>query len=291
LQRTNSQEFDDKISNWLIGVSTTGKGIAVDGKTLCGSFGKEQKSVHLLSALLHQEKIVIAQRKVADKSNEITGFCILLKNIDLKGHIVTGDAMHCQVGHAIFIVRDKDGNFFFFVKDNQPSLLALIESAFENPKYEVTGEASSVSKGHGRVDSRHMIVKEWCRELANQHAFPFIKQICKITRIWTNLDGTNPKTESRYCITSAGTESVDAADCLRCAVDHWAIENSSHYVRDETFDEDRSRIRKGNAPQVMATIRNLSIGVIRLSGGKNVAEAVRYVSWGGQNRALRVLGI
>ena len=292
LQQTEPQEFDEKISNWLFSVcSSNGSGIAVDGKTMCGSFTKKQKAVHLLSALLHQERIVIAQRRVEDKTNEITGFCPLLISIDLKGKIVTADAMHCQVGHATFIVRDKQGDFFFFVKDNQPSLLALIESALENPGYEITGECTLNTKGHGRVESRHMVVKEWCRQLANQHCFPFIKQICKIKRTWANLDGTNETSESRFCITSADKQKADAAHCLRSAVDHWTIENSSHYVRDETFDEDRSRIRKGNAPQVMATIRNLSIGVIRLAGGNNVAEADRYFQWGGKSRALRALGV
>jgi len=292
LQQTEPQEFDEKISNWLFSVcSSNGSGIAVDGKTMCGSFTKKQKAVHLLSALLHQERIVIAQRRVEDKTNEITGFCPLLISIDLKGKIVTADAMHCQVGHATFIVRDKQGDFFFFVKDNQPSLLALIESALENPGYEITGECTLNTKGHGRVESRHMVVKEWCRQLANQHCFPFIKQICKIKRTWANLDGTNETSESRFCITSADKQKADAAHCLRSAVDHWTIENSSHYVRDETFDEDRSRIRKEHAPQVMATIRNLSIGVIRLAGGNNVAEAVRYFQWGGKSRALRALGV
>ena len=196
-----------------------------------------------------------------------------------------------QTGHAVFVVRDKEGDFFFFVKNNQPTLYDLIVNAFEDPKYETLSEASVVTKGHGRVDSRHMVVKEWILELSKKHAFPFIKQICKITRSWTKLDGSDPKSETRFCITSADKKKMDAGDCLRTAVEHWAIENSSHWVRDETFDEDRSRIRKGNAPQIMATIRNLSIGVIRASGGKNVAEAVRYFSWGGKNRALRVLGV
>ena len=163
--------------------------------------------------------------------------------------------------------------------------------AAPNPDYEIAGECTLATKGHGRVESRHMLVKEWIPTLANQHAFPFIKQICRIKRTWTDLDGTNERSEFRFCITSATKEKADAAHCLRAAVDHWSIENSSHYVRDETFDEDRSRIRKGHAPQVMATIRNLSIGVIRLAGRNNIAEAVRYFQWGGKNKVLRALGV
>ena len=293
LQRTDAQEFDDKVGNWLISATkdSSGQGIAVDGKVLCGSFGKDKKQVHLLSALLHQERIVVAQRKVQDKSNEITGFRPLLENIDLTDKVVTADAMHCQVNHAVFVVREKSGHFFFFVKENQPTLFALIEKTFADSNYAISGEATLHTKGHGRIEYREMVVKDWTCDLANQHTFPFIKQVCKVTRTWSQLDGTSPKSESRLCITSADKETVDAAHCLRFAVDHWSIENSSHYVRDETFDEDRSRIRKGNAPQVMATIRNLSIGVIRLAGENNIAAGVRYFQWGNKNNSLRAIGV
>lgn len=107
--------------------------------------------------------------------------------------------------------------------------------------------------------------------------------------MWTNTEGREPKSETRHLITSASHLKAD--ELLRAAIDHWAIENSSHYVRDETFGEDRSRIRKGNAPQVMATLRNLSIGVIRISGGNNIAEGIRFFSWGNKAKALRAIGV
>lgn len=290
LQRTNPEEFDEKIGNWLLKVNGhfKGSGLAVDGKTIRGSYAKEQKPIHLLSALLQQEKLVIAQRNVEEKTNEITGFPLLLKNVDLKDIVVTADAMHCQVGHAIFIVKEKGGDYFFFVKDNQPTLYALVRQTLQNTEREIVGEATMSQKGHGRIDAHHVVVKEWTYDLAKQHSFPFIQQICKVTRTSSDLDGTNEKSETRYCVTSA---TVNAAECLQSAVGHWAIENSSHYVRDETFREDRSRIRTGNAPQVMATLRNLSIGVIRLAGGENIAEALRDFAWAGKNKVLRAIGV
>jgi len=110
LRRTNAQEFDDKISSWLMnaaGGSTSSKGIAIDGKVLRGSYGADGKQIQLLSALLHEEKIVISQRQIETKNNEITEFNNLLENIDIEGLLVTADALHCQKSHADFLVNKK----------------------------------------------------------------------------------------------------------------------------------------------------------------------------------------
>ena len=102
LQRTDPEEFDAKVGDWLmrVGKSPATRGIAVDGKTIRGSFTKDSKSIHLLSALLHHDKVVVAQRNVATKTNEITEFKPLLEPLDIKDLIVTADAMHCQCDHA-----------------------------------------------------------------------------------------------------------------------------------------------------------------------------------------------
>jgi predicted transposase YbfD/YdcC len=293
LRGTDANEFDQKVSNWLVGLSqgTVGRGLAVDGKAMRGSFTGDGKPIHLLSALLHEEKIVVSQRRVADKENEISGFCELLKGLDLQGLIVTGDAMHCQQGHAEFLVKEKSSDFLFSVKDNQPSLRTLVELAIEDTNRPICSETRMVSKAHGRIDDRRIIVKQWSHDLANRHAFPYISQIFKITRSWTDLAGGKPKCDTRYFITSATPEHANADELLQCVLEHWAIENSSHYVRDETLGEDRSRIRKGNAPQVMATIRNISIAIIRVSGGENIANEIRRYAWSHKGKVLRAIGV
>ena len=294
LRRTNGQEFDNKISAWLIKAThsyTTGKGIAVDGKVLRGSYGSDGKKIQLLSALLHQEKIVISQRKIEDKHNEITEFTNLLKDVDIKGLIVTADALHCQIGHAEFLVKTKKADFLFAVKENQPNLEKLVVQAFEDNERLITSESTLITKAHGRIDTRECITKTWTFDLATKHAFPFIVQIVRIRRQWTNLRGENPKGETRYFITSANENVATAETLLQAALDHWSIETSSHYVRDETLGEDRSRIRNGNAPQVMATLRNLSIGIIRLAGESNIASGLRYFAWYHKAKVLRVIGV
>lgn len=291
LQRINPEEFDAKINDWLFQVANaSGKGLAVDGKTLRGSHDGNKKPVHLLSALLHEEKVIIAQRNVESKTNEITQFKPLLQNLPLEGMVVTADPMHCQVEHAIFLVRDKKADFIFTVKDNQPNLLKQIESILAG-KPDPVDVYHQIEKAHGRIDT-HLIVAHTItpHEMRN-FAFPYIKQCISVERTSTDLNGENPKIEIRYGITSLSRENAFPKELLCHLIGHWRIETSSHYVRDDTLGEDRSRIRKGSGPQIMATLRNVSIGMIRVAGGENIAEAIRYFGWNGKAKAIRAIGI
>jgi hypothetical protein len=115
------------VGRWLLAQSED-DGVALDGKTLRGSRSDGGKAVHLMSALLHQEGLVVSQTAVSEKSNEITAVRPLLEPIDIKGKMVTADAMHAQVDHARFIVEEKEADYFFTVKANQPGLLKDIQS-------------------------------------------------------------------------------------------------------------------------------------------------------------------
>jgi len=291
LQRLDPEEFDEKICGWLL-AATGGKtqsAVSVDGKTLRGSFDKDGKPIHLLSALLQHEKIVLAQKRVPDKENEITGFPKLLAPMDIEGTLITSDAMQCQVANSVFIVREKKADFLWTVKENQPTLLDLVTKTCADESRPIDSQATFSTKGHGRIENYECVVKTWTLDIASQHQFPFITQALRIKRSWTDSEGNNPKSETRHLITSASLLKAD--QLLRASIDHWAIENSLHYVRDETFGEDRSRIRKGNAPQVMATLRNLSMGIIRISGGKTITEGLRHFSWQKKHEALRAIGV
>lgn len=124
LQKTDAEEVDQMINEWLD--ECNGEAIAVDGKTLRGSRNKDKKAVHLLSALLHKEGVVIAQKEVDSKTNEINAFKPLLENIDIKGKTVTADAMHAQKEHAKYI-KKQDGDYVFVVKKNQSTILEAIK--------------------------------------------------------------------------------------------------------------------------------------------------------------------
>jgi hypothetical protein len=127
LQRVDGDDADDIIGQWLCPQSED-RSVAVDGKTLRGSAGVDGKPVHLVSAFLQHQKMVIGQRQVDQKSNEITAFKPLLEPLDLEGKIVTADAMHTQVEHARFLVEDKKADYILPVKQNQGNLFEAIKN-------------------------------------------------------------------------------------------------------------------------------------------------------------------
>ena len=131
LQKIDSLAFDQKVSVWLLkqnGFTSQITGnIAVDGKTSRGSHDGEKKAIHLLSAFMHEEQFVIAQKEVGEKTNEIPELRNLLAPLPIKGAHVTTDAMHTQVDTAVFLVREKEADFTFIVKDNQPTLKKQLE--------------------------------------------------------------------------------------------------------------------------------------------------------------------
>jgi hypothetical protein len=124
LQKIDTEEFDLKLGRWILGQQVlTGKAIAMDGKTLCGSRNAEGAPVHLLSAVVHKEGIVIAQKHVDEKTNEITRVQPLLEPLDLQGAVVTADALLTQKEIAKYIVTKKKADYVFTVKGNQQTLL------------------------------------------------------------------------------------------------------------------------------------------------------------------------
>jgi Transposase DDE domain len=123
LQRLDAVAFDHQIGDWLAQQKLlAGKGIAVDGKTIRGAHDGEQKAPHLLSAVVHEEGIVLAQQSVHEKTNEIPCIKPLLEGMNLAGAVVTGDSLHTQIETARYLVEDKKADYVFTVKDNQPTL-------------------------------------------------------------------------------------------------------------------------------------------------------------------------
>ena len=295
--KIDAEQFDKKINCWLLSHSKEKKstGLAVDGKTLRGSkdLTKDKKPVQLLSALLHHEKLTVAQTQIESKTNEIRKLKDLLADLDIEGQAVTADALHCQKETIQYLVEQKKCDFVVIVKNNQPKLLNAIEMLFSTAPPSEIRSSETIERNHGRIDTRQIdvlpILPDCLKE--NGSDFPHVHQVFRITRQSSDLNGGKTRGETVFGLTNASQEKYEASDLSQIVRGHWAIENSSHYVRDETFKEDRSRIRTGAAPQVMATIRNLSIGIIRLSGEKNIASGVRHFEWGSKAEALRAIGI
>lgn len=136
LQRVDGDALDRIVNDWAASRCRLepGSGIGVDGKVLRGAVGPDGRQVHVFAALLHGQGVILAQRQIPNKTNEIPEFRRLLEPLDLQGHVVTADALHAQVGHARFLVEEKRAHYVFTVKENQPGLLQdildLDESSF-----------------------------------------------------------------------------------------------------------------------------------------------------------------
>ncbi len=145
----------------------------------------------------------------------------------------------------------------------------------------------TLDKGHGRIEKRSIRttpVKE------GQTSFPYAAQFIRVERLFTNLRGEKPKTDRQFYITSMSAEKADASVLLKSIRGQWSIENSLHWVRDVTFDEDRSQIRTGSEPRVFASIRNLVISLLRLHGYRNIAAGLRELTWN-RELALSMIGV
>ena len=148
-------------------------------------------------------------------------------------------------------------------------------------------EHETVDKGHGRIEIRRI----WTTtELNDYIEFPYLNQAFRIERITSNLQGELMRHEMVHGVTSRTEQESSAADLLKFNRGQWEIENRLHWVRDVTFDEDRSQIRKGSGPQVMASLRNLSISLLRMSGATNIASTTRHLGRRSE-KALRLLGL
>ena len=216
---------------------------------------------HLLAALDQASGVVVGQRRVSDKSNEIPALPELLAPLDLDGAVVTADAMHTQTGTAQWIIS-RGAHYLLTVKDNQPGLKRELEKL---PWKDVPA-VSSVDTGHGRRVRRTVQAVEAPARVD----FPGAAQVIRIRRTRTvnkRGGGRRRTTEVVHLICSLPMDQAQPEAVASWARGHWAIENRLHWVRDVVFDEDRHQLRTANGPQIMAALRNLAISLIRLFHG------------------------
>jgi predicted transposase YbfD/YdcC len=239
--------------------------IAIDGKTVRGARSATTTAPHLVSAFDHATGTVLGQLATAAKSNEIPAVRTLLASFDLTGVVVTVDAMHTQTDTATAII-DAHGDYVFTVKANQPTLYAACKKL---PWREVT-EHSSVSTGHGRRVRRTIKVvaaPAWI-------TFTGAAQVAQIRRTTTRAG--KKTAEVVYVITSADHRAAPPPVLAAWVQGHRGIENRAHWIRDVVYDEDRSQVRTASAPQVMASLRNIAISLLRLAGAANIAASLRH---------------
>ena len=279
--------LDARLTSWFFTRTGTIGGrrvIAVDGKTMRGARTGDNPAPHLLAALDRASGVVVGQRRVSDKSNEIPALRDLLAPMDLDGAVVTADAMHTQKGTAEWI-RSRSAHYLLTVKDNQPGLKRELGAL---PWKDVPA-VSSVDTGHGRRVRRTVQAVEapaWID-------FPGAAQVIRIRRTRTvnkRGGGRRTTTEVAHLICSLPMTDAPPELVASWARGHWAIENRLHWVRDVVFDEDRHQLRTRNGPQIMAALRNLAISLIRLLHGPRapIAATTRAMARRPE-RAIRLL--
>ncbi len=266
----DADDLDRRVAVWMatrVGRLAGRTVIAVDGKSLRGGTPAGGVMPHLLAALHHSTGVVAGQRAVATKSNEIPALPLLLAGFDLQGVVVTADALHCQRGTAAYITG-RDGHYVLTVKGNQPRLRAQLKAL---PWGQVPA-TSTVTTSHGRRVRRTIkavTAPTWLD-------FPGAAQVVQVRR--TRILKGRKTTEVVYAICSLDMIAAPRASVATWLQGHWSIENALHWVRDVVFDEDRHQLRTGSGPQVMATLRNTAISLLRLAGHTRIAAGLRHHS-------------
>jgi predicted transposase YbfD/YdcC len=261
--------------------------VALDGKTLRGSQKQGAPGVHLLSALSHHVGLTLTQQAVDAKTNEITQVETVLRQLVLKDRVVTMDALLTQ-RHVAQAIVDEGGDYVMIVKENQPQLRADIELVFTLPPAGDRQEtARTVDIGHGRIEQRNITTSE---ALVGYSTWPGLAQVFELGRHVIIQKTGQERVEVVYGVTSLSSERATPGRVLDLVRGHWSIENKSHWVRDVTFDEDRSQVRCGSIPQVMAALRNTTIGLLRWAGHTNIAAACRRLA-AQPAQALALIGI
>jgi predicted transposase YbfD/YdcC len=264
------------------------QGLSVDGKTLCGSSKQGAKDAHLLSCISQSLGIVVAQVAVSDKTNEITKVDKLLEDLILTGKVVTGDALLTQRAISESIIK-QGGDYLLVVKANQPQLLEDIQMSFLDYWWlRDTIRAGRLTDQHG--NRTHEWKLQASTLLEGYSNWPGLRQVLKLERTVSHKQSGEMRREIAYAITSLGPEQAKPIELIKLWRGHWHIENRLHWVRDVTFDEDRSQIRAGHIAQVMAAFRNVAISLMRLMGADNIAAACRKYA-AQPSQALAAVGL
>lgn len=274
--------FEQVVSDFFRHQRETGRSrlINLDGKTMRATIPEgKTKGVHLLSAYLPEEGWVMFQVEVGSHENEIPAAKRVIKQLDLRGKVVTGDALLAQRELSVAIVEG-EGDYVWTVKGNQGQLQRDIEVLFEpesctggfSPCHKDFQAAVTRGKGHGRRERRTLTSSSMLKEYVK---WPYCEQVFRLERHFVRISDDKVFQEVSYGVSSLTREKANADQLLELVRGHWGIENGLHFRRDDTLKEDRCRL-KGQGAQAMAVINNLVLGLLRKTSFETLPDARRY---------------
>lgn len=292
--RLNPKAFQECFVSWTRAVAeaTGGEVIAVDGKTARGSRDRRRgkQALHMVSAWGCRNRLVLGQEATEEKSNEIKAIPKLLELLELKGCIVTIDAMGCQSKIAKQII-DQGGDYVLCLKGNQSTLHEEVEEFFTTAcaggfAGVVYDYAEETEKDHGRLEVRRYWITEELGTLSDTARWTGLRSIGLVEReCW--IEGHHT-VERRFFINSIPAEAKRFAQAVR---GHWGIENRLHWRLDVVFGEDACRIRKGHAPAILGAIRHLCMNLFEQEPSSlRLAQKRRKAAWNDDYRAKVVFG-
>jgi predicted transposase YbfD/YdcC len=301
LTDADPEAFDAAVGTWLMNLAgftapaaggagdcVPGGGmlmqVRLDGKAIRGAKDAGGNQVRLLAALVGPDaaaSVVAAQAEVGKKTNEVPMAAVVLGQMDLEGKIVTADALHTVKATADHI-HAHGGEFVLPVKENRRALFDALDAL---PWGQVPIAHTATDKGHGRITTRTIQVLPAPDDLP----FPHVSQVFLIERYVADLHGQPISAVAALGVAGPEPGQADAAALAGYVREQWSIE-SLHWIRDTLYQEDKSQVRTRSGPRIMAALRNLAIGALRLAGRIDVTEATR---WAGRSmdRPFTILGL
>lgn len=293
--RLEPKQFQECFLSWVNSITKKLEleVIAIDGKTMKQSYDRNhsQKPLHIVSAWSSSHQLVLGQKKVNNKSNEVTAIPALLEMLEIAGSIITIDALGCQKEIAALIIKKK-GDYLLALKGNQKLLHKDVKDWFELARKEkFAGREHSyyqqIEGGHHRVEKRQIwtVAVSELPSLHNQSLWTGLKTVVMVVserRLWNKTT-----TEVRFYLSSLASNAEKISQAIRS---HWGIENSLHWTLDVTFSEDKSRIRKDHSPENFALLRRLAVNLLKQEKGfKGSLKMKRYLAGMDNNYLVQIL--
>ena len=278
LASLDAEAFQRCFVAWVASLIGVPEGVvAIDGKTVRRSKGAGKDAIHMVSAFAARQRLVMGQVKVADKANEIVAIPKLLDMLAIEGAVVTIDAMGCQRAIAQKIV-DKKADYILALKGNQGALrrdveLFVAEQKARDFKDTTVSHTETVDGDHGRIETRAITVIHDIDWLQERHAWPGLKSVVMVESTREMSDKT--ERETRFYITSLVLLANQIALLVR---DHWAVENSLHWVLDMVFRDDECRLRTDHAPANFTILKHIALNLIRSARTKDSIRLRRKVA-------------